>query len=110
MGVHLIIYKIKGKSTVTTWGGKALPYYDVEEVGWWDAIRYSGDRDFILSTEFDCVDNDNAVEDQEYFRPKDFDKTRQWVRDNIVEMNQHRILTALDKVQSDETLVFHWSW
>lgn len=93
-----------------TWGGKTVPYYEAENVDWWDTLRHSGDRDFILSTEFNCVDNDNEVEEQEYFRPKDFAKTRQWVRDNVVGMNQPRLLEALVKMELDESLAFHWSW
>ena len=69
-----------------------------------------GDRDFVVENEFEFIDNDNEVEEQELARPKDFNKCREWIKEKVYEGNQQRLLNALDKMENDETLCFTWSW
>ena len=73
-------------------------------------MRHTGDRDFVLETEFVFVDSDLEVEDQELARPADFNKARAWVKANVVEGNQPRLLEALERMEQDEPLVFTWSF
>lgn len=73
-------------------------------------MRHSGDTEFVVENEFVFIDSDNQVEEQELARPKDFNKSRKWIKENIVECNQQRLLDALDKIEVDETLCFTWSW
>jgi len=110
MGVHIIVTKIISKSTEETWGGKQVPYYETEKQDWFDSLRYSGDNDFILMNKFTAVDLENPIEEQEFFRPTNFGKTRNWVEENIIDINQPRLLEALDKMEADENICFKWSW
>lgn len=93
------------------WNDKEVPYYTTECQEWWDTLRYSGDREFILENEFTAVDMDNEVKEQEYFRPMDFEKTIKWINEKIEpEGNKQRLLTALNRMKDDENLCFSWSW
>lgn len=110
MGVHISVRKITGKTMEETWGGKVVPYYTTETQQWFDSLRYSGDRDFILNNDFVFTDSDRVVEEQELARPANFKEARNWVRKNVVIGNQPRLLDALYKMEADENLVFTWSW
>jgi len=35
-----------------TWGGKTIPYYTTEKQDWFDSIRHTGDKDFVLENDF----------------------------------------------------------
>ncbi len=110
MGINISVRKVTGKTMEETWGGKTVPYYTTERQDWVDYLRYSGDRDFVVENEFEFIDNDNEVEEQELARPKYFNKCREWVKEKVYEGNQQRLLNALDKMEKDETLCFTWSW
>lgn len=106
MGVHISVYKIVDTEIIEDYTQSFL-YYHTEEQDWFDFIRHSGDRDFASSDLFYAVDSE---QEQSLYRPKDFDESREWVRDNVVECNQHRLLEALNRMERDENLVFHFSW
>lgn len=109
MGLNIIIYKIVQIEMIDDWNDKLVPYYRVERQNWFDSARQSGDKGFVLENEFiSCDDKDE--EGMCYVRPKDFNKSREWVKSNVIKGSQERILTALDKMQNDETLYFLWSW
>ena len=110
MGINISVRKVTGKTMEETWGGKTVSYYTTERQDWFDYLRYSGDRDFVVENEFEFIDNDNEVEEQELARPKDFNKCREWIKEKVYEGNQQRLLNALDKMENDETLCFTWSW
>lgn len=105
MGVHIIVKKVVDKTMEKTWGGESVPYYKTEEQQWWDGLRYGGDKDFILENDFECYD-----ESDDLVRPKDFENCRLWVKDNIQQGGQLRLLEVLDKMEKDLTLVFRFSW
>ena len=109
MGVNIIVKKVVEKTMEESWGGKLVPYYKTEKVNWFDTLRYSGDREFIIENEFVYYDN-NDTEGEEYLRPKDFNKCREWVMCNVVLGNQNRLLKALDELESDKQLVFRFAW
>lgn len=109
MGIHISVKKVINRSMEELWSGKLVPYYETQRQDWFDYLRYSGDREFVLENEFTYVDED-AEEDMELARPSDFNKTREWVKNNVYKGNQQRLLEALDKLEKDETLAFSWSW
>lgn len=109
MGINISVKKVINRTTEETWTGKIVPFYETEIQNWFDPIRYSGDREFVLENDFTYIDED-AEEDMELARPSDFDKTRKWINKNVYEGNQSRLLEALDKLEKDETLAFSWSW
>lgn len=110
MGIHISVRKVTGKTMEETWSGKTVPYYTTEKQDWFDFIRHTGDSDFVLENDFVFVDSDAEVEEQELARPADFNKCREWVKTNVFEGNQPRLLEALDRLEQDESLVFTWSW
>jgi hypothetical protein len=101
MGLNIIIYKIVG----TSLSGN---YYETENQDWFDDDRYSGDRDFVANNEF--YSYRDIKDGCEYSRPADFNKCREWIKQNVVEFNQARLLEAIDKMESDKDLVFKFSW
>lgn len=108
MGINISVRKIKEKRMTKTWSGTDVLYYTTEEQGWFDSFRHSGDREFARENEFFFVDQD--ANENELMRPTDFDKTRSWIKANVIESNQKRLLDALDKMQQDEELVFTFSY
>lgn len=111
MGVNISVRKITGKTMEKTWNEIEVPYYTTEKQDWWDSARYSGDRNFILDNDFIAIDTDNSIEEQELFRPANFENTINWVKEKIEpEGNKERLLVALFKMKEDESLCFSWSW
>jgi hypothetical protein len=108
MGLNILLYKITGKQPEETWGGKTVMYYQTEEPKWWDSCRYGGDKDFAVSGLFEYVDKEEEY--PEYYRPIDFNKTRNWIKENIEELAQPRLLQAINEMEADENLVFYFSY
>jgi hypothetical protein len=105
MGVNIGVSKILSVGEAETWSGKMVPYYEQESQNWFDSLRHSGDREFITSGLFADYD-----EDGEFCRPRDFEVCRQWVRKNIFEGSQARLIEAIDRMEQDESLVFWYSF
>ena len=63
-----------------------------------------------MNNEFEYIEIDLPVEERELARPKDFGKCKDWVKENVVECNQSRLITALERMETDESLAFRWSW
>lgn len=100
MGVNIIVYKIIGSEL-----DEFDPEYPIlERQDWFDSLRYSGDKDFVLNNQFDYVDKEN-----ELVRPQNFDNCRQWIDDNLI-LNHERMIDCLSRMQNDTTLVFRFSW
>ncbi len=107
MGLNIMVSKILKKEIIDGWHGDKHPFYHTEEVPWFDSLRFSGDKDFVLENEFDLIDKED---DDRLMRPVDFDKCRTWVAENIQPNLQFRLINALDEMEQDESLVLHWSW
>lgn len=69
------------------------------DVDWFDGLRHAGDREFIWTKDFEW--EYVRCEHDTYKRPKNFDEARAWVRNNICEENQPRLLEALDEMEYD---------
>lgn len=78
-----------------------------EEDNRFDYIRYAGDVEFssfmsenghaiYCSHQFCC--------DWVFTRPTDFEQTREWIRANIVERNQKRLLDVVDLMEGESDL------
>ena len=109
MGLNISVKKIVNKTTEEDWNGELVPYYELEDQKWFDHLRFSGDKEFVVENEFVFYDDSNE-EGREYVRPKDFEKCREWVNKYIPNGNSLRLLKALDELEKDENLVFRWSW
>ncbi len=108
MGINISVKKVLGREMADNWSFTQSPYYKTEDEDWFDCGRRSGDADFVVENDWVCVDDDEG--NRELRRPKDFEKARQWVKENISKEGQPRLLEALDKMEKDETLAFRWSW
>lgn len=102
MGIHLFVYRITGTEVIEDYGTTDT-YFETERQDWFDSLRYSGDREFVLENEF------SSVGDAEYVRPTDFNKCRDWVL-NSPYGNKERLLDALTALENDSDLVFTWSY
>ena len=109
MGINISVIKVIEKTMEEGWHNNLVPYYAIRKQKWFDHLRFGGDSDFVTENEFYYYD-DSDEEGKSYRRPSDFDKCRCWVKSNIIEENQKRLLNALDKIEADETLCFTWSW
>jgi len=107
MGLNISVNKITSKTFEETFSFEKVPVYWIERQEWFDYMRHSGDSDFVENNEFFYVDLDS---DKELQRPVDFNKTIQWVNENIHENNKQRLIQALEKMKCDETLVFCFSF
>jgi hypothetical protein len=95
------MYKVVGPSLSDN-------YYETEDQEWFDDDRYKGDTDFVVQNDFDSYSE--KKDGHEYSRPVNFNKCRKWIKQNIVELNQARLLESMDKMESDKDLVFKFSW
>jgi hypothetical protein len=92
MGMNIGVVKITGETT--------------EEQDWWDSTRYTGDEIFISENDFI-----NQTSEPNYFRPNDFEKTINFVKEKIEpEGNKERLLNVLLKMQEDQSMFFYVSW
>lgn len=103
MGVHILVYKVKNI--------KEHDWEDVEKEIGWDSLRHSGDADFVGCDLFYsiCCGNPHC-NDCFMSRPRDFEEMRRWVRFNIVECSQKRLLDLLDVMEKREDLYLFFSW
>lgn len=77
-----------------------------------DSFRYGGDREYgaaKLEWEYKTCGNVYCC-DYLYKRPKDFETHRSWIKQNIIEANQNRLLAALDTMEKDENIYFEFSY
>lgn len=106
--------------------GLSLGIYNRKTSEWdrrFDSLRYSGDYDFhtwhcdpkTVVQECDpplaqvCYGDEPVL----YYRPRDFDASRQWVRDNIDPEwtdNIKRLMDALDWLEENPDLWFNGNW
>ncbi len=106
MGINISLYRILEITKEPGWGGKEYDYCKTECIEWFDHLRYSGDREFMGRLgHWKDIDSEG-----EYSRPKDIPEMREWVKKNIHEGNQDRLLKALDLIEQDEMVGFHVSY
>lgn len=112
MGLNISVYKLDG---TREWKGKTLPNWnrdpDMDKGGWWNSIRYTGDVEFTTQVEFHSIKEYPEERDSDWVqRPKDFVAARKWVKENVYEGDQPRLLEALDKFEQDDSLYFYFGW
>lgn len=69
-------------------------------------------RDMLCGHFYDWLDGEkNAITIEECFRPRDFEKTRQWVRDHMDpdSENFRQMMAALDRMEADDAICIHAS-
>jgi hypothetical protein len=106
MGINISLYRILSIEKEQGLGGQEYDYCKTEPIEWFDYLRYSGDREFMGRIgHWKSIDSDG-----EYSRPIDINEMREWVKKNIYEGNQERLLKALDLIEKDEMVGFHASY
>lgn len=94
MGVNISVYKVDTNSAL--------------EDSEWDWFRYSGDREFASIDNFERVYLSHDGLD--LWRPEQISNAVEWVRENIHEENQLRLLEILERMETDPQLWFESSW
>lgn len=106
MGLNVTLYRILSIEKEEGWGGQLYDYVKTECIEWFDHCRYSGDKEFFgREGKLYSVDSDG-----EYERPKDIDESIEWIKQNVHEGNQPRLIKALELMKEDENIVFHRSY
>lgn len=102
MGVNIYAYKIAERNE----DGK-IPATEID----FDTDKYAGDRDFMSSLDWDCINEYENVfmSDVMYCRPQNIEKAKDWVLNNLPEGNQPRLLNLLDKMADDESIYIYFS-
>ena len=104
MGVHISVYRVKDmKSHEFTEISKELDF---------DTLRYEGDKQFCECFQlWESITCGNTY-CCDYFmtRPKDFKETKTWVKNNIYESNQKRLLDVLEQMENDKELYFYFGY
>lgn len=97
MGLNIHVHDLSGPER-----------YGTTQQEWWDVMRHEGDADFYLceATEWEW----KSFDDEWYKRPMDFGALRAWIRENIFEGNQPRLLEALDRMEENPSLWFQGVW
>lgn len=103
MGVHIALKRIVSIEQELTWGGKIIPCAVTEDLDF-DTIRHAGDKEFVLGVEF--VD----LEDPYYVRPMSINSAKEWVKENIQQNLQKRLLDALVAMEKDTNICFKFSY
>lgn len=78
-----------------------------------DFIRYSGDKEFagFMSEQGRAIScSHRFCCDWIFVRPVDFEQTRQWIRKNIYEGNQKRLLEVVDLMQQEKDLWLYFGY
>ena len=113
MGLHICAY-ILSPTRILAGGyvGFVSKAYDE-----FDSLRYSGDRDFVTTEDLEweeVIDNPEgrtfAEQGECYSRPKDLEKAKTWVKENIYIGNQPRLIKLLEDMEADPCLWLIFSW
>lgn len=115
MGVNILLYKIEGIEEFKDQYPECLyKQFRTSTPDWWDHSRYGGDREFCRAIEFDQrVDGDDGepdIDTRVYNRPSDLDAAISWVKENIHEGNQERLIRVLEEMKKDLDLWFYLSY
>lgn len=110
MGLNILAYRVTGVEYDEDYSGRKYPILKTEKYEKFDSARYSGDREFVSSVDFKPHPQDGVDFEERFYRPKDFSVARQWVKDNIIDGNQPRLLTLLEEMEKDESIYLYFSW
>lgn len=103
MGICISVRRLTSREE---WGDNSGEYfYAGRDEDWFDHTRHSGDKEFAVRHLFrNCEELD---QDSGLLRPKDFDKTIEWVNDHIDPAgNRNRLIEALERMRLEENLYF----
>lgn len=103
MGTHISVVKILGFEPYEDYGNTIM-LVNKEKQDWFSTVRYSGDTQFNDEVEFNYIDVPDK--DEILKRPVDFDAAEKWVKENVYEANQSRLIYALKRMREDENLCF----
>ena len=111
MGLNIIAYRITGVEEIENWSGRKEKYLHTENYKQFDSLLYSGDRDFVSDNEFQKHPGDGDDFNERYYRPKDLEKTKSWVRntDKVPEFNKPRLIKLIDDMEKDLSIYLCFS-
>lgn len=84
---------------------------ETEDFGF-DSDKYSGDGEFVTTDliEWEYVQYRPNYPDYIYKRPKDLDIAIDWVKNNIYEGNQERLINLLEAMKENKNLYIYCGW
>lgn len=113
MGLNIIAY-VLGERVETDhgdWYIETIPFTK------FDSMRFSYDREFATCREFawDFEQDDPnhpyaEIHGRTYYRPHNLNEAREWIKKNVVESNQQRLLTLLDDMEIEPDLYLYFAW
>lgn len=110
MGLNIIAYRITGISEELDWNNRILKCLEVEKYKDFDYSRYSGDREFVINNKFIPHPEDGQDFQERFYRPENIELCKQYVKENIFEGNQPRLLKLLEQMELDTTIYLYFSW
>lgn len=115
MGLNILLYRIEGiEEYQDHYPYQTIKTFKTSTPDWWDSFRHSGDREFCSSVDFDHRaegdDGDPDIDRRVYSRPSDLDAAISWVKENIYEGNQERLIRVLEEMKKDPDLWFYLSY
>lgn len=107
MGIHIIAKTVSKRVTEK---GLGFEYKYIESKEWegFDFIRRSGDKDLIFDSDIEWVylydDPEKPDYENSYRRPRSIDIAKNWVKENIVEKDQERLLDLFSAMEKNTKL------
>lgn len=111
MGINIFAYRLLGIKDDKSDPIGISKYWETESVDF-DSLRRSGDREFINEDSFGWSEliEDDKNWSENYIRPINIAEAKRWVKENIYEGNQPRLLSILDKMEQDKMIYFTVSY
>jgi len=112
MGVNIIPYYIGDKIEEDGFH-RTITAYKATEHPEFDSMRHSGDREFVYSEDLDwitLIDDPKDPASYIYQRPSDLTKATNWVKDNIDENNQSRLIDLFEEMRENVNLYIYVSY
>jgi hypothetical protein len=110
MGLNIMAYLITGVEEAENWSFGTIKYLKTEKFNDFDDLRYSGDREFASNVKFVRHPEGGVDFEERYYRPENLGDSREWVKANVIECNQPRLLKLLDDMEKYPNLYLYFSY
>jgi hypothetical protein len=108
MGINIVLVDLVRKEK-----DHGYTYFITDRIGWFDSYRHSGDRAFrqYLYKNSESISENDYIDNIELgatvlWRISRYDECRRWIKDNIVKVNQKRLLDAINYMEQHKDIYF----
>lgn len=112
MGLNIFAVRLIEKKIDITDPRQEYSYWETDEFEF-DSLRYSGDRELLNNNEIKWEykhDGDGGMGDRDYMRPKDLNVAIKWVKENVFEGNQRRLIDLFREMKNDNKLYIGYTY